>query len=306
MTAAPLAYRKLGLVRAPDGTALQRQHAMLPTPWLTGSRLRVFYAASDANLVGRVFSVDVDPDDPRRVVAESDGPVFDVGEPGTFDMHGVNPISVVEVSDGLRLYYAGYHRGTGVPYTLFTGVALSTDGGRTFERLSRVPVLDRRDDELFFRTAAHVQRHGDAWQAWYIGGGGWTEHEGKQLPLYGLRHTTSSDGVSWSTARPLLDPNTAAGEIGFGRPALLPDGDGWRLFLSVRTVSGYTLSHARSADGLTFTDWSHNVLPPSASGWDSEMICYGIPLLVGDRELLLYNGNRFGWTGFGLAERCSS
>jgi hypothetical protein len=298
-----LTYRKLGLVRAPDGSPLQRQHAILPTPWFSDAGLRVFYASTDADLVGRVFWIDLDPENPVRIVGESPVPALDAGQVGTFDMHGVNAISVVPDESGLRLYYAGYHRGTGVPYTLFTGLAHSVDGGASFSRVSRTPVLDRTDQELFFRTAAHVARMQDRWEAWYIGGGAWTEFEGKSLPLYGLRHTTSADGVIWSAPTTLLDPDPAAGQIGFGRPSLLPDQDGHRLFLSVRTVRGYTLSHATTPDGLEFADWQHDVLPVSGSGWDSEMICYGTPLLVEDREFLFYNGNRFGWTGFGVAER---
>jgi hypothetical protein len=33
------------------------------------------------------------------------------------------------------------------------------------------------------------------------------------------------------------------------------------------------------------------------------MVCFGAPCQVGAQELLFYNGNQFGRTGFGLASR---
>ena len=35
----------------------------------------------------------------------------------------------------------------------------------------------------------------------------------------------------------------------------------------------------------------------------TEMTCFGAPCVAGERELLFYNGNGFGRTGFGLAWR---
>jgi len=43
--------------------------------------------------------------------------------------------------------------GVGVRYFLFTGLAESEDGGESFVRASRVPVLDRSDEELHVRSS---------------------------------------------------------------------------------------------------------------------------------------------------------
>jgi hypothetical protein len=39
----------------------------------------------------------------------------------------------------------------------------------------------------------------------------------------------------------------------------------------------------------------------SDSGWDSEMVCYPYVFKHNDNIYMLYNGNRYGLSGFGIA-----
>jgi hypothetical protein len=43
-------------------------------------------------------------------------------------------------------------------------------------------------------------------------------------------------------------------------------------------------------------------LDVSPSGWDGDSIEYGAEIVAGGKTWLLYNGNNFGGTGFGIAE----
>ncbi len=65
----------------------------------------------------------------------------------------------------------------------------------------------------------------------------------------------------------------------------------------------YRLGYAESHDGLT---WQRNDeragMTVSQTGWDSEMICYPFVFAHRGRTYMLYNGNGYGKTGFGLAE----
>ena len=56
----------------------------------------------------------------------------------------------------------------------------------------------------------------------YIGGGTFFGGaDGKRLPTYSLCRAASPDGIVWTSGgASLLDPDSAAGEIGFGRPVL--------------------------------------------------------------------------------------
>jgi hypothetical protein len=63
------------------------------------------------------------------------------------------------------------------------------------------------------------------------------------------------------------------------------------------------MGYAVSKDGLTWTRLDEKVgITASSTGWDSEMLCYGYVLRIGQRLFMFYNGNKHGATGFGLAE----
>jgi hypothetical protein len=281
-------------------------HAFLPTATLLdGRRIRVYAAFLDAGRVGRVGYVDVDASDPRRVLAVSRRPVLDVGEPGTFDDNGVNPVCLVEHGGRTLLYYVGWQLGVRVRYYLFVGLAVSDDGGESFRRCSRVPVLDRSDGERFVRTAANVRLEGGVWKMWYVGGSEWLEVGGKSVPSYRLRYLESQDGLHWGPSGRLCLDFNPPDEYGFGRPFVVRKGDGYAMWYSIRSVSkGYRLGYAESPDGLAWERKDHEVgIDVSPAGWDSEMMCFSSLVSVGGATYLFYNGNNYGETGFGVAVR---
>ncbi|MBV9860261.1 MAG: hypothetical protein JO038_09195 [Alphaproteobacteria bacterium] len=299
-------WRKLGLAVAAAGGDLGRTHAMLPTPLIRKDTIRVLFASCDGTMRGRIFAAELDRQHPERVVELDNRPVLDLGEPAAFDADGVNPSQLVERDAALWLYYIGWRRHSRqVPYTLFAGLAISEDGGKSFRRRSTEPILAPCSEERYFRTAPHVFWNGEEWEMLYIGGGTFlTAAGGKRLPLYSLRRTTSEDGIVWDRpGEELLSPDPAEDEIGFGRPHVWHDEHGEAaLLISVRTRQGYTLHQVGAVDGQLCR---REVLPRSDFGWDSEMACFGAPCLDRERqrELLFYNGNGFGRTGFGIAER---
>jgi hypothetical protein len=281
-------------------------HAYCPTALaVEGDRIRVLCAFLDAERIGRCGWVDVDSSQPQRVLDVSERPTLEVGEPGTFDEHGVTPLSVVRLTDGrVRLYYAGWQRGVGVRYTLFTGVAHSEDDGLSFARVSEVPVLDRADGELHMRTGVHVRRASDGWRMWYAGGSEWVGSGADAKPRYALRHLHSADGLAWpGRSQVCLPPRS--GELGFGRPCVVGSEGLLRMWYSLRTTeAGYRLGYAESEDGLDWRrlDEQAGLDHGPAGAWDSEMV--GLSSLIetgrGD-TLMFYNGNGYGATGFGVA-----
>lgn len=298
-------WRKLGLVYAPQGDKTwARSHAMLPTCLPLGpDRLRIYYAATDEKTVGRIGYVEVDPKRPTKILFNTPEPIFDIGEPGCFDDNGVCPSCLIEQAGVLRFFYVGFQLQTKIPYTMFTGLANGEAGGVTFHRASKVPILDRRKNEPFFRTAAHIVRDGHGWRSWYIGGGGWVEFKGVKKPSYELRHARSMDGVCWTADGDLcLTPNIAAGEIGFGRPFVLYEDGIWKMIYSIRTETGYKLGYAISNDGIQWERRDDEVgIGVSETGWDSQMVCYGAVQDTAYGRLLFYNGNQYGKSGFGVA-----
>jgi predicted GH43/DUF377 family glycosyl hydrolase len=279
-------------------------HAAMPLPYFPSADvLRVYLSFCDSKTVSRISFIEVSAENPTKLLRINKTPVLDIGEDGAFDDNGVQPLSLVDLGDRLWLYYVGFQLGVKVPYTLFTGLAESTDGGLSFKRLSRVPILDRSDQELFVRTAPCVLKE-DTWKLWYIAGDKWITHNDKKLPVYNLRYLESVDGRTWpSHGQVVMDLGTED-EHGFGRPWIWKEDGIYRMLYSIRTLScGYHMGYAESKNGIHWQRQDNEVqLATSTQGWDSEMICFGAPVFIKNQAWLFYNGNGYGRTGLGLAK----
>ena len=279
-------------------------HAALPTPYRLDSRiLRIYCAFRSSENISRIGYVDVLAENPKEIVSISESPVLDIGKNAAFDDHGVVPASIVRHNDRLYLYYSGFQLGSNVPYYLSSGLAISDDNGYSFKRYHETPLLTRCDGEYFFRTAPHVIKDGQSWKMWYVGGNEWLEHNGKRLPRYTIKYLTSPDGISWGTeGQTCFQPQ--GDEHGFGRPYVVKEGDIYKMYYSIRTLSlGYRLGYAESDDGMHWRRKDQAMgLDVSVDGWDAKAICYSATITSQGKTYLFYNGNDYGGTGFGYAE----
>jgi hypothetical protein len=162
-------WHKHGLIYAPNGEwPWAKSHAFIPTAeYSDKSGLRVYFTALDVNQFGRVGYVDLDPQNPHRVLYVTSEPVLNIGELGTFDDSGVNASCVIDVGTQKYMYYIGWQRAERVPYMLFSGLAISIDSGQSFRRYSTVPVFDRSNTEPYSRSAPFVMFDQGRFKAWY-------------------------------------------------------------------------------------------------------------------------------------------
>jgi hypothetical protein len=303
-------WRKLGLIWGPDGSrAWARHSALQPTPIVLDDRIRVFVGVRDGEGVGRAAFVDVDAEDPTRVLRVSDQPVLDIGVPGTFDDNGVIPCAVVARGSQLYLFYAGYQLGHKVKFLAFGGLAISDDGGESFHRYSEVPVFERTADDLYFKAPHCVMFDEGIWRMWYSAGSGFIiDDNGVNKPKYDTWYVESEDGIHPDGPGRIAMPlDEAAGEYRNGRATVLRTGDLYRMFfLWATTSSRLHLGYAESADAIHWTrDDAKLGLGTSASGFDSNDIAYPNAIECRGKYYLFYNGNDYGKAGFGCAELVS-
>ena len=301
-------WRKLGLVYAPDGsTEWARSHAMVPTPVrLDSGRIRVFVTFCDSAGIGRPGFVDVSASNPLEVLRVSSEPLLELGKPGTFDENGVLACSVVDLGDGrMYMYYVGFELGTKIRYRLLTGLAISTNGGESFERYADVPILDRSHSELYFRGGPYCLHDGARFDLWYVAGSEWTQLDGKAMPVYDIMHASSTDGIHWPAKGELQIGITDPDEHGFGRPCVIAKpGGGYRMFYSVRRKSfgAYRMGYAESDDGRNWVRMDDRIgLDVTPGSFDSDAIMYAAPLEIDGVLHVFYNGNDFGRDGFAVA-----
>jgi predicted GH43/DUF377 family glycosyl hydrolase len=298
-------WKKMGLIYSPkEDLAWGVQGALTPTPVLMGDFIRVFSGFRDREGVSRIGYVDLDADNPARILAVSSNPVLDIGKAGAFDDHGVILGDVVQVGDLWRMYYVGFQLVPGVKFLAFTGLAISDRKCATFSRWSEAPVLDRSDEGLYIRAIHTVLYEDNVWKAWYAAGRSWQLLDGWPYPSYEIRYAESSDGIHFSSEGVLcLAPQGE--EYRIGRPRVFREGDSYGMFFTKGDHAGSYLScYASSNDGQSWhRDDAAIGICPSREGWDSRALCYATPLDVGEKRYLFYNGNDMGRDGFGYAER---
>jgi hypothetical protein len=301
---------KKGLVYTPAHKApWMNSHAQIPTALLLENRLRIFIASRPEPTISLTGFIDVDIENPAKILYVHPEPVLPVGGPGTFDEFGVMPSAALRVGKEIWLYTIGWQRGQTVPYLNAIGLAISTDGGTTFKRAFKGPLLDRTPHEPYSTMSPCVLRHGDLWHMWYGSGVDWVEVRGKYEPLYLIYYACSRDGLQWERPNICCIPAQSLNEAST-RPAVILENGLYRMWFSYRGSDdfrggndSYRLGYATSKDGKTWArdDARAGIALGAPGEWDSEMMAY--PNIIDTRagRYLFYNGNHFGRDGFGYA-----
>lgn len=285
-----------------------KKNTMVPLPYLIDSkRLRIFVTMCDAQNVGRIGYVDVAPENPSEILDYSRKPILDVGEPGSFSDNGVLTSSLLELGGDLYLYYSAYQATQKVPYLIFSGVAISKDRGETFANITRAPILDRVNSEIFMRSSPIVIKELSGYSVWYTSDArrGWITADDKLRPCYDVKRLAVERPTDWprmqgKTCIELLGED----EYGIAKPTIWKENGLYKAIYATRSVSrGYRLGYAESFDGIQFERKDGQVgIDVSDNGWDSEMITFPERYSHQERTFLFYCGNHYGMAGMGYAE----
>lgn len=304
-------WQKKGRIFEPDGNSERmNHHACVPVAdKVSNEVIRIYFGPRDTQGRTTTTFIEVEAGDPQNVLYVHDRPVLGLGKLGAFDDSGAMPSCIVNHKGKKYLYYIGWNRGVTVPYRNSVGLAVSEDGGLTFERVFEGPVVDRTREEPYFCASPFVMVDGNVWKLWYASSTGWLVVDGHPEPLYKIKYAWSEDGIEWTR------DNTTCIEYGFegeanARPCVVKEGGLYRMWYCFRGSLGYRtdksqsyrLGYAESADGIRWTRKDEEVgIERSEEGWDSLMMEYPFVYEHQGKKHMLYNGNGFGESGFGYA-----
>ena len=313
-------WRKLGKIFDPTQVDLPRgcvQFAQAPQALVFADFVRVFFStrsveARTGKYLSRVAFVDMDKS-LRHVLRVSDDVVIPLGELGSFDEHGIFPMSVVRHEGRVYGYTCGWSRRASVSVETAIGLAVSRDDGVTFERVGSGPVLAASLREPFLVGDGFVRVISGTFHMWYIFGTAWKRFTPSASPdrTYKIGHAMSADGVEWvkEEGRQIISDRLGPDESQ-ALPSVIEIARRYHMFFCFREsfdfrtdpARGYRIGHAFS-DNLT--DWIRDdsalLLEGGPEEWDSGMQCYPHVFESDGSVFLLYNGNEFGRLGFGAA-----
>lgn len=312
----PFAWEKLGKIFDPadlQGESWMKEFAQSASALVEDEYVRVFFSSRPAPqqglYVSQLGSIDLSRKDLTKVVRVCREPLLALGKRGTFDEFGTNPVSVLRHKDELRVYYAGWTRCESVPVNGAIGVAISSDGGASFQRLGDGPVLSYSPDEPFMIGSPRIRRFADTFYLFYVAGREWIKTSGRPEPVYKIRMATSKDGLNWQKhGRDLLPDKLGPRECQACADVSYRDGL-YHMFYSYRHHEnyktgdgGYRMGYAWSEDLESWQRCDERVgMTVSESGWDSQMVNYPHVFEVDDSTYMLYQGNEMGRSGIGIA-----
>jgi len=305
-------WKKRGKIYQPTGDQpWSRSHAQLPLVQTIDDRWRIYFATRNEQGLSNISYLETPAGDPFTLNYVHDGVLLPLGDLGTFDESGVMPLSLVTRDDGvLFLYYAGWTQRKTIPYHNSIGLAISDDGGRSFRRAYRGPLLDARLDEPFFTGTAHVRIENDTWRMWYQSCTGWLKTGSAIEPLYHIKYAESKDGVHWERNGIVAIDYKDHQEGGICNATVNQTDSGYEMWYCYRNAedyrtnpaNSYRIGYAVSRDGIQWDRQDvHAGIDISDDGWDSQMIAYPHFVHHAGTDYLFYNGNGFGATGFGVA-----
>ena len=284
-------------------------HTHKPTPLVLDGKLRIYFGTRDKNQRTRTTFIDVDLDEPNKILYIHDKPVLGLGKLGTFDDCGANVSCFVKKEDLLYMYYIGWNTSTTVPMRNSIGLAISEDGGNSFTRYANGPILDRNIDEPYFTVAPYVIIENNIWRMWYTSGTGWEMINNRPEIKYHIKYAESKDGIIW--IRNNVDCIIPKNEFeAVARPFLLKENNLYKMWYCFRSIkefrtnknNSYRIGYAESKNGYDWIRLDEKAgIDNSEDGWDSQMIAYPAIYIHNGKKYMFYNGNNFGASGFGYA-----
>jgi len=299
-----------------DSADWQQTHGQVPYFIDVKGQKKIFFTSRpqrDGSLyVSFIHAVDIEVSSSNAIEIKKlyKEPFLQLGEVGAFDEFGTMPCSLINhpEKDEVWMYYVGWSRKVSAPYDCAVGLAISKDGGQSFNRVSNGPLLGANINDPFVIGCPRVYIFNGKWYLFYLGGIKWLDFDGKKESLYKLKLAVSDDGLNWQRNDRFIVPEKYDNECQTCASVFYLNGL-YHMYFTYRYAidfrnpdRGYRIGYAYSKDlNKWIRDDEQGNFYRSEKGWDSEMVCYPSINKIEDDVFMFYCGNSFGLDGFGYA-----
>lgn len=299
-------WEKIGKIFAPDNNfPWMISHAANPfAEHLKFGLYKIYFSSRDHTNRSHIGSVDIDFDNNYKVEAISETPILAPGESGMFDDSGVAMGYLIEINGKKMLYYLGWNLKVTVPWLNTIGLAVFNKSTNSFDKVSRAPLLDRSDEDPFSISYPSILSDKGVYKMWYGSNLKWGNDQSEMNHV--IKYAESKDGIQWKRNHKVALDLVHENEYALSKPFVLKENGEYKMWYSYRgrgEITTYRIGYAESSDGVIWNRKDDEVgIDVSINGWDSDMISY--PFIFDHRgeSLMLYNGNGYAKTGFGLAK----
>lgn len=295
-------WQKLGQIYKCSGIHPKLQtHAANPLPiHLHENIFRVFYSGRDENNRSSIGAVDIDILN-LEVVYDHPKPFFEHGSEGSFYSHGVSIANTYSVQGQKYMLFMGWRNDVNSHWYGEIG-RLKVNNDLSLELDSDTPLMALDVTDPISLSYPWVLQEQNIFKMWYGSTVSWDAGNGEMLHV--IKYAESKDGHNW-VKRDFPLPHQIGVAQAFSRPSVIRFSDGkYRMWYSVRSGDGtsYRIDSSFSEDGLVWQKQAKECSPGvSKTAWDSEMIEYPFVFRSNEKTYMLYNGNDYGKTGFGIA-----
>ncbi len=302
-------WHKLQHIFAPDNNFdWMYSHAANPfAEHISGDIFRIYFTCRNKESKSHIGYVDVDFGNDFKVIGISDKPVLEPGEPGIFDDSGVAMGYLLNIENKKYLYYLGWNLKVTVPWLNTIGLATWNEATGTFDKYRRAPIMDRSNEDPFSISYPSILFEDNKYRMWYGSNLKWGKIQDDMAHV--IKYAESADGIHWTRTNQVHINLEHPNEYALSKPFVVKTGDLYQMWYSYRSngdITTYRIGYADSKDGYNWVRRDAEAgIDVSADGWDSEMICYPFIFDHKNKRYMLYNGNGYGKTGFGIAQLIS-
>jgi hypothetical protein len=301
-------WEKLGQLFDPDSAPRHPKlatHAANPVPVLIRDDVyRVFYSGRDVENRSSVGAVDIDILK-QRIIQEFHDPFFVHGPKDSFYSEGVSIGCTLNLGDRMLMYFMGWKNQSGHHWYGEVG-ALEIHHDLTLSLAETEPILGLSAENPISLSYPWICCMADgSYLMWFGSTIEWNAGNGEMLHI--IKSATSSNGQVWKNFDTDI-PHVIGRAQAFSRPSVWAHDDGsFDMWFSYRSGNGtpYRIGRATSSDAKHWElKLDHAGIDVSISGWDADMIEYPFVFNHKGQTYMLYNGNGYGRSGFGLALWC--
>jgi len=260
---------------------------------------RVFFSGRCEENKSSVGYVDIDIIT-HEVISTCDSVTFKHGEENNFYSHGVSIGNMYQVEDKNYIQFMAWQIRDGGHWRGDIGRLLVNDDYSTLNLFPQEVFMGCDKEDKVSLSYPWVMFDEGVYKMWYGSTIDWSSENEEMIHV--IKYATSKDGEFWEK-HGLAIPYELGVAQAFSRPTVIKDENGYHMWYSFRSGDGtkYRIGYSHSQDGLSWDRKADSGIDVSENGWDSEMICYPFVFEHNDKKYMLYNGNDYGKSGFGLA-----